>query len=84
MAGNMPGSVRPGDRYELRDHPSLGGLVVVWWCPQDGTPQRTNITLGGDRVPLLAAALADWELAHHRPVPRPRPGLRAVTEDGAV
>lgn len=47
---------RPG-HYEIRDHPSLAGLVVIWWCPAAGVPGPTNMTLGAERVPLLAEAL---------------------------
>jgi hypothetical protein len=74
-------------RYEVRDHPTLKDLVVIWWLPASGAPSPTNITLGPSAVPLLAAALADWELTHAVPPPRPapRPGqLRAVQDDGTV
>ena len=82
--GGKPGSVNPPGRYELRDHPSLGGLVDIWWCPVDGPAAQTNMTLGAERVSLLAEALAEWEMAHHA-VPEPRRGgLRAVTDDGTV
>lgn len=47
----------PPGRYEVRDHPSLHGLVVIWWLPEDGPPSATNMTLGAERVPLLAEAL---------------------------
>jgi len=75
-------------RYEVRDHPTLKDLVVIWWLPASGAPTPTNMTLGPSAVPLLAAALADWELTHAVPQPRsaqPRPGqLRAVQDDGTV
>jgi hypothetical protein len=71
-------------RYELRPHPSLKDLVVIWWLPASGPPSPTNMTLGPSAVPLLAAALADWELSHAVPSPRPPTQLRAVQDDGTV
>jgi len=50
----------PPGHYEVRDHPSLGGLVVIWWVPAAGPPSATNMTLGVERVPLLAEALARY------------------------
>jgi hypothetical protein len=64
-------------RYELRPHPSIEGLVVIWWLPVNGLSQPTNMTLGAEAVPLLAEALADYELAHAGPPPH-RVQLRAV------
>jgi len=70
-------SAEAAGRYELRPHPSLDGLVVIWWLPTVGPPGPTNITLGVERVPLLAEALAEYELAHAEP-PAHRAQLRAV------
>jgi hypothetical protein len=71
-------------RYEVREHPTLDGLVVIWWLPATGTPSPTNMTLGQDRLPLMAEALADYELRHAEPEVRRAAGLRVVREDGAV
>ena len=77
--------VEPTGHYELRDNPSLTGLVDIWWCPVKGTPARTNMTLAEDRVPLMAEAIADWELTHTvEPNPEPKRaagGLRLVQDD---
>lgn len=53
-------SITATGHYEVRDHPSIGGLVVIWWSPDDGPPAPTNMTFGADRVPLLAAALGEY------------------------
>jgi hypothetical protein len=81
--GGKHNSVNPSGHYELRDHPTLEGLVVIWWCPEVGPPDPTNMTLGAERIPLLAEACAEWELAQVPP-PRPGGGLRVVREDGAL
>jgi hypothetical protein len=77
--------VEPAGHYELRDSASLTGLVEVWWCPVNGTPAKTNMTLGEDRVMLMAEAFADWELRHvDKPDPEPKRaagGLRIVRDD---
>jgi hypothetical protein len=74
--------------YEVRPHPSVAGLVDVHWCPDAGRADpRPMLTMGEDRVPLLAEALADWELARAEPpapAARPVSRLRAVGEDGAL
>ncbi len=76
--------VEPTGRYELREHPSVKGLVNVFWHPNTGAADpRPLLTLGEPAVPLLAEALAAWELAHSVPPPR-HGGLRAVKDDGAV
>ena len=31
--------------------------MVIWWVPAAGPPSATNMTLGVERVPLLAEAL---------------------------
>lgn len=82
--GGKPGSVNPPGRYEIREHPTLDGLVVIWWLPETGPPSPTNITLGAERVPLMAEALAEWELGRSVPPPRRAGGLRAVRDDGTV
>jgi hypothetical protein len=77
--------VEPEGHYEVRDHASVTGLVVIWWKPSDGPPSPTNMTLGLDRVPLLAEALADWELRHvELPEHEPPHSLRVVREDGQL
>ena len=80
-------------RYVVDDHPSIKGLVSVFWWPSDRSrrdPQPV-LTLGPDAVPLLAEALAEWELEHQPPAPAPRRapgasrgGLRAVNDDGVL
>jgi hypothetical protein len=73
--------------YELRAHPKLRGIVNIWWCPAGGPPAQTNMSIGAERVPLLAEALADWELAHAEPPAPPAKHvtrLRAVGEDGTI
>lgn len=73
--------------YEVRPHPTLKGLVVIWWLPAAGAPSPTNMTLGAEAVPLLAAALADYELAHIEAPPHPDQPvtrLRVVGEDGVI
>jgi hypothetical protein len=52
------GELKPG-HYELRDHPSIGGLVNIVWCP-DGVPASVMVTIGADRLGPLAAALAEY------------------------
>jgi hypothetical protein len=79
-----PGSVNPSGHYELRDHPTLDGLVVIWWCPVTGQASPSNMTLGKERIPLLAEACADWELAQVPPPRQAGGGLRAVRDDGTV
>jgi hypothetical protein len=86
MAGKR-GTEPPG-HYELRDHPQIKGLIGIYWHPDRGPADaRPFITIGPGAIPLLAEALADWELNHHE-VPQPRqeagPGLRAVTDDGEI
>lgn len=80
--------VEPTGHYEIRDHPSIKGLLNVFWCPNSGpSDPRPLLTLGGTAVPLLAEALAEWELAHQVPPPRRttgKPGLRVVNDDGAI
>jgi hypothetical protein len=46
--------------YELHWHPTLADLVVIWWHPAAGIPSATNMTLGVERVPLMAKAMATW------------------------
>jgi hypothetical protein len=71
--------VEPTGKYELRDHPSVKGLINVFWHPNGRThpDSRPLLTLGAPAVPLLAEALAEWELAHHEP-PEQSGGLRVV------
>jgi hypothetical protein len=77
-------SAEAAGHYEVRPHPSLKDLVVIWWCPVDGITTPTNITLGVQRVPMLAEALADYELANTEPPPH-RAQLRVVdTEPPAI
>ena len=77
--------VNPPGHYELREHPSLKDLVNVFWYPRQGASDpRPLLTIGEQMVPLLAEALAEWELAHHVPEPRPAPGLRVVNDDGEI
>jgi hypothetical protein len=49
------GEAEPG-HYELRDHPSIGGLVNIVWCP-DGQPASVMVTIGAGRLGPLAYAL---------------------------
>jgi hypothetical protein len=77
--------IEPTGRYECREHSSIKGLVSVYWIPEHGAPDpRPLLNLGPSAVPLLAEALAEWELAHHVPEPRPAPGLRIVNDDGEI
>jgi hypothetical protein len=77
--------VNPTGHYELRDHPTLAGLVALWWCPNTGPATPSNINFAQERIPLLAEALAEWELSHTVPPPRHEPGrLRIVGEDGSI
>jgi hypothetical protein len=78
-------------RYVCSEHPSIKGLVCVWWEPKgQRRDQRPLLTLGPEAVPLLAEALAEWELEHlepEAPAPKQAPPsrrLRAVNDDGAV
>ena len=45
--------------YEVRDHPSIAGLLTICWCP-DGRPRSVMVTIGADRLPRLAEALNDY------------------------
>ena len=48
-----------------RDHPSIEGLVNVFWHPNEDHPiPRPLLTLGAPAVALLADALAQYELDH--------------------
>ena len=78
--------VEPTGRYVLRDHPSVTGLVNVFWHPNGELhpDPRPLLTLGEPAVPLLAEALAEWELARSIPEQRQAPGLRAVKDDGVI
>lgn len=83
--------VEPTGHYEAREHPSIKGLVNLFWCPNEGHPDtRPMLTLGESAVPMLAEALADWELAHKVPPPprnetgRSAGHLRAVNDDGVI
>jgi hypothetical protein len=74
MAGKRAG------KYVLRDHPSVKGLVNVFWQPIGAArpDPRPLVTLGASAVPLLAEALAEWALAHHDEPPEQSGGLRVV------
>jgi hypothetical protein len=79
----------PNGRYVAEEHPTIKGLVCVYWVPQgQHRDPRPLLTLGPGAVPLLAEALADWELAHHAPPPAPQQApsrrLRAVNDDGVI
>ena len=80
--------VEPTGHYELRDHPTIKELVNVHWHPNGGHPDpRPLLTLGPAAIPLLAEALAEWELEHQVPPPRRETdtrGLRVVGEDGEI
>jgi hypothetical protein len=66
--------------YEVRDHSDMRGLVTVYWHPDDGGSPTPILTIGPGRIPPLAAALAEWELANQIPAQTGR----AVSDDGAV
>jgi hypothetical protein len=81
----------PNGRYVAEEHPSIKGLVCVYWVPQGRhRDPRPLLTLGPGAVPLLAEALAEWELEHQvTPAPRQAPSssrgqLRAVNDDGVI
>lgn len=79
--------IEPNGRYEARDHPSIEGLVNVFWHPNEGpSDPRPLLTLGAPAVPLLADALAQYELDHAVPPPRSQAnsGLRVVNDDGVL
>jgi hypothetical protein len=84
--------VEPTGRYVVEDHPSIKGLVCVYWQAEGRLHRdpRPLITLGAPAVPLLAEALADYELEHQvAPAPsqvpkQARGRLRAVNDDGVV
>jgi hypothetical protein len=59
----MPTSRSKG-RYEVRPHPSISGLVTVWWIDQLGASALLN--LGDPAVPLFAKALNDYLARHPR------------------
>jgi hypothetical protein len=41
--------------YEVRDHPTLKGLVTIHWCPPAGPPDPMPVHLDGAMgVPALA------------------------------
>jgi hypothetical protein len=74
----------PLGHYEVRDHPSIADLLNIHWCPDTG-PSAIMVTIGADRVPLLAEALTEYELAHSDPPPRAAGGgLRVIREDGKL
>ena len=80
--------VEPTGHYEVTDHASIKGLLSVYWHPagQHRDP-RPLLNLGPSAVPLLAEALAEWELEHQgTPDPQEAPTrrLRAVNDDGVV
>jgi hypothetical protein len=77
--------VEPTGHYIVRFHPSIKGLVNIYWQANESAhpDPRPLLTLGASAVPVLAEALAEWELEHHAPPPR-HGGLRAVNDDGAV
>jgi hypothetical protein len=79
----MPKAGAKKGRYEVRPHASISGLVTVWFHPFEGLPGPTNIHLGEDAVPLLAEALAEWELAHAEPPPH-RVELRLIADPPEV
>jgi hypothetical protein len=80
--------VEPTGRYVADDHPSIKGLVCVYWHPEgQHRDPRPILTLGAPAVLLLAEALAEWELSQEpatQPPRQARGGLRAVNDDGAV
>lgn len=83
--------VEPTGRYVVEDHPSIKGLACVYWQGEGRLHRdpRPILTLGAPAVPLLAEALADWELDHHTPAPpaprqAPGRGLRVVNDDGVL
>jgi hypothetical protein len=45
--------------YEVRDHPSIAGLLTICWCP-DGRPRTVMVTIGADRLPLLGQAISAY------------------------
>lgn len=81
--------VQPTGHYEVADHPSVRGLLSIYWHPEGQLRRdpRPVVNLGPEAVPLLAEALAEWELEHQaQPAPRQAPSarLRVVNEDGVV
>jgi hypothetical protein len=79
-------------RYEVDDHASVKGLLSIYFYPpgQARRDPRPLVNIGPEAVPLLAEALAEWELAHQVP-PTPAPSqeaprrrLRAVNDDGVL
>ena len=43
--------IEPNGRYEARDHPSIEGLVNVFWHPNEGpSDPRPLLTLGAPAV----------------------------------
>ena len=90
--GGKAGSVNPPGRYVVEDHSSIKGLLSVYWHPEGHLRHdpRPIVNLGPGAVPLLAEALAEWELEHRvSPAPRQAPSssrgqLRAVNDDGVI
>jgi hypothetical protein len=52
-----PGSVNPPGHYEVRQH-QVSGVLGVFWCSPSEPRGVLQMTMGEDRLPLLAAAVA--------------------------
>jgi hypothetical protein len=62
----------PRGRYEVRPHPSIGGLVTIVFIDATSPSGQPVINLGQPAVPLFAKALNDYMAKH--------PGLASVAE----
>jgi hypothetical protein len=76
--------------YQVDDHPTVKGLLSIYFYPAGSAHRdpRPLVNIGPEAVPLLAEALAEWELAHQvTPAPQqeaPTRRLRAVNDDGVI